>query len=485
MAVPLNAMAPADVLDRLTSHRTLGAAPREQLVWLADHSALRRLEKGGIVAEPGGKMRGLMVLLSGHISVRSGRGVAARKVAEWYAGDVSGFLPYSRMSSVPGVVTAEEPLEFLELDRDFFPEMIRECHELTAICVHVMIDRARHFTSSAFHDEKLLSLGRLSAGLAHELNNPASAVVRSAQALGTQLTEALAAFRALGALRLPAETLRVLDGVADICVTTVETSVRSPIEQADREDALAEWLESRGADTAAAPSLADSAVEVQTLGQLADLLPGDVLNDVVRALAAGCATRKLTYEIENAATRIDGLVAAIKGFSYMDQATVPQPVDIGRGLTNTLTVMRNKARKKKVRMDLDVAPDLPTVPGYGGELNQVWGNLIENALDAAPEGGHVEITAGLEGACVVVRVIDDGPGIPEAIRNRVFEPFFTTKPVGSGTGLGLDISRRLVGRHDGSIEFKTQPGRTEFKVSLPTTIRVEPAGAAGETAPAS
>jgi len=472
-------MTSAEILERLAAHRTLKSAPREELVWLAERVKPLTYKAGDLVAEPGGPMRGLMIVSSGHFTMRTSRAAAARKEAEWYAGDLSGYLPYSRMSGVPGFVVVEEPTEILELDREHFPEMIQKCHELTAICVHVMIDRARHFTSGAFHDEKLLALGRLSAGLAHELNNPASAVVRSAQALGTQLTDALNAFKKLGAARLPEATLGVLDKVADLCVTTVETTIRSPIEQADREDAFAEWLEGRGADPNAAASLAESAVELDTLGQLAEMLPPDVLNHVMRALSAGCATRKLTYEIENAANRIDGLVAAIKGFSYMDQATVPQPVDVGRGLGNTLTVMRNKARKKKVRMELDVAPDLPSVAGYGGELNQVWGNLIENALDATPEGGHVEITARAEDRCVVVRVIDNGPGIPAEIRSRIFEPFFTTKPVGSGTGLGLDISRRLVGRHDGSIVFKSEPGRTEFVVSLPAqAAAAPPAGAA-------
>ncbi|MGE0704882.1 MAG: sensor histidine kinase, partial [Vicinamibacterales bacterium] len=367
----------------------------------------------------------------------------------------------------------------------YFPEMIHDCHELTAILVHVMIDRARHFTSGAFHEEKLLSLGRLSAGLAHELNNPASAVVRSSQALAAQLTEALTAFRALGAARLPEATLKMLDEVADICVTTIETTVRSPMEQADREDAFTEWLEERGADPRSAASLAESAVELSALGRLADLLPREVLNDVIRALAAGCATRKLTFEIENAANRIDGLVAAIKGFSYMDQATSPQPVDVARGLSNTLAVMRNKAKKKSIRMELDVAPNLPKIQGYGGELNQVWGNLIENALDATPEAGHVEITARVEGPFLVVRVIDSGPGIPENVRNRIFEPFFTTKPVGSGTGLGLDISRRLVGRHDGAIDFRSEPGRTEFAVSLPLELKRDAAAAPAADAAAS
>jgi signal transduction histidine kinase len=160
-------------------------------------------------------------------------------------------------------------------------------------------------------------------------------------------------------------------------------------------------------------------------------------------------------------------VAAIKGFTEMDRASVPEPVDISRGLTNTLTVLRSKAKRKSVGVTVNVAADLPLVNGFGSELNQVWANLIDNALDAIADAGHVQVMAAREGPCVVVRVIDDGPGVPSEIRDRIFDPFFTTKPVGEGTGLGLDIVRRLVQRHNGQIELDSRPGRTEFRVSLP------------------
>jgi signal transduction histidine kinase len=393
---------------------------------------------------------------------------------EWRAGDVTGLLPYSRMPASPGEVRADEATVVMAIHRDHFPEMIRECHEVTATLVHVMIDRARHFTASDFHDEKILSLGRLSAGLAHEPNNPASAVARSARGLTDSLIEAEAAARRLGAAGLSAAQLDAVDRVQGACVAERRRVVRSPVEQADREDAVVAWLEQHGADTRAAESLADSAVTIETLDGLAAVLHGPPLDVALRWVAAGCATRALAAQIESAAVRVHGIVAAVKGFTYMDESAAPMSVDVGVGLADTLTMLQNKAKHRSAGVSLDVQADLPAIHGYGGELNQVWLNLVENALDAIPEGGHVEISASREGAFIVVRVVDNGPGIPGHVQPRIFDPFFTTKPVGQGTGLGLDIARRLVRRHDGVIDVESRPGRTEFRVSLPLASDAAP-----------
>jgi signal transduction histidine kinase len=193
------------------------------------------------------------------------------------------------------------------------------------------------------------------------------------------------------------------------------------------------------------------------------------LNTGLRWIATTCTTRRLTKEIQQAAARICELVSAVKGFTQMDRASVPEPVDLARGLSNTLAVLASKAKGKSVGVSVNVEKNLPGVQGFAGELNQVWSNLIDNALDAVDEGGQVEIIARRERQCVVVRVVDNGGGIPVEVRDRIFDPFFTTKPVGKGTGLGLDIVRRLVQRHNGQIELESKPGRTEFRVTLPTS----------------
>jgi signal transduction histidine kinase len=165
--------------------------------------------------------------------------------------------------------------------------------------------------------------------------------------------------------------------------------------------------------------------------------------------------------------RISSLVIAVKGYTHMDQANVAEPVDLGPSLCNTVAVLNSRAHEKSVAVTLELEPELPKVRGFAAELNQVWGNLIENALDAVVNGGRVEVLATRENQSVVVRIRDDGPGIPPEFRGRIFDPFFTTKPLGHGTGLGLDIARRLVRHNDGSIEFDSQPGHTEFRVRLP------------------
>jgi signal transduction histidine kinase len=454
------------IQDRLSQHRLLAGAPPEQIEWLAARGQLIRLDPGDQLAPKGTTVPGLYIVLSGHMSIHLDRGAGPQKLMEWRGGDVTGFLPYSRLDKSPGGVKAEEPTELWMIPREEIPALIRECHELTSIFVHVMVDRARQFTSSDLQIEKMSSLGKLAAGLAHELNNPASAVARSAQGLKARLAEVERASRALGAARLSETQQAAVDSSRNLCLAAAgATFGRSPLERADREDAIADWLTRHEADVTAAEALAESAITLDALDQLAKELQGEALQAALRWLVAGCATYQLASEIETAATRIHNLVAAVKGFTYMDQATMPKPVDLGQGLADTLAVLNAKARGKSVSVSLDVEAGLPRVLAFGGELNQVWANLVDNALDAAKS--RVTVTASRQGPSIVVRVVDDGPGLPPEIRERIFDPFFTTKPVGQGTGLGLDIARRLVLRHHGEIEVESRPSHTEFRVTLP------------------
>jgi signal transduction histidine kinase len=454
------------LVERLVKHRMLGAAPREQLEWLATRATLHRFAAGDVVASSGEGVHSLSVVLSGHLAIRVDRGAGARRVMEWRAGDVSGVLPYSRLTASPGTTTAEEPSEVLMVHRDHFPEMTARCHELTAILVHVMLDRARRFTSSDLHDEKMRSLGRLSAGLAHELNNPASAVARSAQELSARLFEMEATALALGSVGLTSEQLTKIGRVREKCCKPGSGSL-TPLERADRDEAVVAWLARHRMREDIAEALAESDLGVEDLEPLAEVLDHDALEFALRSIGAGHRARRLALEVETAAERVHALVGAIKGFTYMDQTNVKKPVAIGQGLTDTLAVLGAKARSKAVTVTVRVAEDLPAVEGFGGELNQIWANLIDNAIDAAPESGRVEVSAMGNGNSVLVRVVDDGPGVPEELKERIFEPFFTTKPQGQGTGLGLDIVRRLVRQHDGEVEVESRPGRTEFRVTLP------------------
>ena len=460
-----------EIVEQLADHRTLKSAPKAELRWLAEHGQVQAYDAGEQVVRKGLKIEdsgmGLSIVLTGVFSIIVDRGAGPRKVMTWQGGDVSGILPFSRMAVSPGDSFTEVYTEILSVPPADFPELLRDCPTVTEICVHVMLDRARVFNSTEWQDEKMVALGKLAAGLAHELNNPASAVARSAKLLAASMDEADRAARAVGVARLSEDQLSGVDMVRAACLNAAASMARSPIERADREDEISDWLVEHGADTSAATALAETAVTIEALDDLASKIKGDALDAALDWVAAGCAVRLLTAEIERASSRIYDLVAAIKGFTHLDRARVPEPIHIERGLRDTALVLAHKARAKSTMVSIDVAPDLPRVRAIGSELNQVWANLIDNALDAVDTGGKVTVSASRVARSVVVRVIDNGPGIPEHVKNQIFDPFFTTKEPGKGTGLGLEISRRIVRGHNGDIEIESKPGHTEFRVSLP------------------
>jgi signal transduction histidine kinase len=455
------------LIDRLAQHRTLGGAPRAELAWLASHGTLQHMPAGLVVSTKDRPVAATYIVLSGRISLIVDRGAGAHTMVEWRGGDVAGLLPYSRLTRPPGEAIVQEPADVLAIDRECLHDLIRECHVVTTLLVHTMLDRARTFTSTDLHDEKMVSLGRLSAGLAHELNNPVAAIERSATLLEERLDEAQRTSRAIGAAQLSETQLDAVDGFRAACVAATVHGVRSPIEQAAREESIADWLVDHGVDASVADALAETEVTIDALDRVADAIGGPALTTVMQWAGAGSAVHRLASEIQESAMRISGLVTAIKGFTHMDQAPAAEPVDVLQGLTNTIAVLQSKARKKSVAIAVRADPGLPRVRGFAGELNQIWANLLDNALDAVPESGRIEVLAARDGRYVAVKVVDNGSGVAPDIRDRIFDPFFTTKPVGQGTGLGLDIVRRLIVHNQGAITVASEPGRTEFSVVLP------------------
>ena len=468
-------MDPGPLLERLKAHRTIGGVPLRELEWLVRVGTVRTLEPHEVMVPSSAPVTDFDVVLDGHLSIRVDRGAGPRIVMEWRGGDVTGILPYSRMKRTPGTVVAEERTTILVVNGAELPRMIHECPELTTVLVHVMLDRARVFTSSGLLDEKLASLGRLAAGLAHELNNPASAAARGAKTLADGLDVLDRATAHFCSLRLSEAQRAAVIAMRD---RPPVGGRLLPIDLADRRDAVDEWLSAHGAGGIDAAHLADAGLQPADLEQLGGLVGLDNLPTVLTYVSAGIAVRRLVSDLNVAASRIHTLVAAVKGFTSLDEQGALQPIAIRRGLEDTVTVLGSKAKAKSVRIDIDVAENLPVVNGYGGELNQVWANLVDNAIDAAP-GGRVRIHAAADGDHVVVRVVDDGPGMPADVLSRIFDPFFTTKDVGEGTGLGLDIARRIVQRHRGAIDVSTGQGGTEFRVSLPAAAPIRQAPAEG------
>jgi signal transduction histidine kinase len=460
-------MISADIVERLSQHKLIGSAPRKELEWLAQHGFIRNGEPGDLVSHKGLPVDGMYVLFTGRLALFVDRGAGPVKLVEFQGGDVTGMLPYSRLVNAPGDSIIQERMEAFELHRDHIPEMIRECNGVTSILVHQMVDRAKLFTSTELQNEKMVSLGKLSAGLAHELGNPASAIERSVCLLTDRLEDCEAAMHELQAAKLSDSQLAATDAFRAVCFARRNGPPRSAMEQVDREEAISDWLSKKGLSVLSAPMLAETEVTFDALNALAAEVSGSVLNAVIRSTASRAAIRNLTSEVQGSSSRISTLVMAIKGFTHMDQAMVADRVNPGAGLNDAVTVLNAKALEKSVTVEVELEPDLPQISGFAGELNQIWGILLDNALDAVAEGGHVKVIARHEMQRLVVHIIDNGSGIPVEIQSHIFDPFFTTKPMGFGTGLGLDIARRLIRHNDGAIEFESKPGRTAFRVSLP------------------
>jgi signal transduction histidine kinase len=458
----------SDLTQRLAALSSLAEIPVPQLEWLAEHGEVRRFADGTVLYGAGESefLRAVFVVLSGRFSVRVNRDGVEREVREVRAGQISGLLPYSRITNPAGYMVADGPVEILAVAEADIREMTRACHDFTALCVHAMLDRVRTFKSDDLHREKMAALGRLSAGLAHELNNPSSAMVRAADELDACRSEVAAAARALGAARLT-DARRAAAEALEQAAGREPATPGSALEQSDREDGLASWLQQHGLDPDAAYALAGTGVALADLDAAAEALNGDELSVTVRYVAAEAAARQLTSDIVHAATRVHTLVTAVKAHTHMDRAAAPEPVALERHLGDAITLLGSKASTKQVSVALEIEPDLPAVHGIASELNHVWLHLIDNAIDAAPTSGHVTVSARADSRRVVIVVVDDGPGIDPEDLGRVFDPFFTTKDVGRGAGLGLDVVQALVRGHGGSVDAASRPGRTEFRVVLP------------------
>jgi signal transduction histidine kinase len=364
---------------------------------------------------------------------------------------------------------ADTDARFLRLSDDDADTMLASGFPLGAHLIAGIQMGSRRFEARLRERERLASLGRLSAGLSHELNNPAAAISRAAAQLRGAVLEQHRLSVCLRAAPEAAE--RVAAAGADLATRAGSTAGLSGLGRADAEEAVADWLEARGLDTAweAAPILAEAAIA-----------PHD-LPAVVAVLVSAATTSQLTLEIEQASARISALVSSVKTYTNMDGAGF-QDVDIRIGLTSTLTMLAHKLKPYTVTTDW---PDsLPSVPGNPGELNQVWTNLLDNAADAlrAQDAGTIAVQASVADDNVVVRISDNGPGMSPEVADKIFDPFFTTKPVGSGTGMGLDFVWKIVtDAHHGRISVETAPGEgTAFVVELPRTVPADPAESAAK-----
>lgn len=443
--------------------------PEEDLLWLAERMDEIALEAGDIYARPGDSVDYLTLMLEGELQV-SMLTSPGSPIFVAVAGEITGRLPFSRLKQFKGLSRAVMHTRMIRLHRQHFPELVQRMPLLTERLVGLMSDRIREVTRTETQQEKLMALGKLSAGLAHELNNPAAAAARAAQSLMNSFQE----IREVS-LRLlkHSSTAEQRDALFEFELKAGKSYAAEaakdpdPLELSDREERVTAWLEKHNiADSwKIAATLAEGCVDEPQLERFVGIVGPEILSDAVHRVAAIINMFGLIREIENSSKRISDLVAAVKRYSYMDQAAL-QEVDLREDIDNTVKIFGHRI-KTGVTIVRNYDPALPKVCAYGGELNQVWTNLIDNAIDSMKGKGELRIKACKELDYAIVEIEDTGPGIPKEIQSRIFDPFFTTKSVGEGTGLGLDTVGRIVRRHHGFIEVESEPGKTCFTVRLP------------------
>jgi len=456
------------LIDDLRKIEVFSDLPEEHLAWLAEKFEEIRLQPGEIFVRDGDPADWLIVILEGEIRLQRSGGPDS-PVFRANAGQVTGLLPYSRLTQYGGTGRAVLPTRIARLHKSLFPEMLQRMPQLGQRLVAIMADRIRETTRLETQRDKLMALGKLSAGLAHELNNPAAAAQRATASLRETLETVRDASIRLARHALSTEQREMIIRFEREAGQYTATTPVDPLAQSDREERITTWLQGSQVPDAwkIAPVLADAGVEIPKLENLAAQVGDEVLTDALIRIASILTIARLIGEIENSTKRISDLVRAIKEYSYMDQAAM-QEIDVHQGLESTLTILGHRL-KGGIRVVREYDKNLPRICAFGGELNQIWTNLISNAIEAMQGKGELRLRTARELDRVLVEIGDNGPGISPDVLPHIYEPFFTTKGVGEGTGLGLDTVRRIVRNHHGEIRVSSQPGDTRFQVYLPAT----------------
>lgn len=439
--------------------------PDEQIDWFLSQAEELHLKPGDVYVRQGDPADWMSVILEGQLEARGEFG-GEPIVFSQAAGDVGGVLPFSRMKQVPVTGRAITESHLLRFPASRFPELMQRMPELTKRLVGLMSDRIRETTRVEQQRDRLAALGKLSAGLAHELNNPASAAKRATSQLRDLMKRVRDASLELGRRELsPAQKSEIEKLEASF--TQADGPPLDALAASSLEDQIDCLLRSHGQSDLwqLAADLARRNVKPVALEQLFATLDADTARAALLRISTSVEIAGLLNEIESSTSRISDLVGAIKQYTFMDQSPV-QNIDIVKSLETTLTILNHKLKRGVVvRREYHSIPLL--VNSFGSELNQVWTNLIDNAIDAMGGKGELRVRTNRDDDCVVVEIGDNGPGIAPEIQSHIFEPFFTTKGVGEGTGLGLDTVQRIVKKHRGNIQVNSTPGDTRFQVWLP------------------
>ena len=438
-----------------------------------------RLQPGDELFAEGDEGDKAYVIKEGEIEILKASGGREVQLAVRKQGEVIGEM--SLLEAAPRFASGRARTEclLLAISHDHLDTLLNTSPSAARALLYTITARYKSTELLLRQSEKMAQLGTLTAGIAHEINNPAAAAQRGASQLREEISRLQRAQMALSGAGLPPEGLEKL---MDLDQLAQERAVQplglDSLDRSDREYEIETWLEDHGFENTwqLAPTLVDLGYEGDQLEDLASRFPNDQIPVIIEWLEASYSIYSLLEEISQGASRISEIVKALKSYVYLDQAPV-QSVDIQEGLNNTVIMLRSKLKEGvTVRREFD--PNLPKIEAYGSELNQVWTNLIDNAIDAMDGKGEIILRTRYDDPWVTVEVEDTGPGIPEEIQSKLFSPFFTTKPVGKGTGLGLNISYKIVEKHGGDIKVYSHPGKTRFSVRLPKNLEAVKSGEA-------
>lgn len=456
------------IVQKLKSFTTFENVPADQLKWLVENSEVSTFQPDDIISRPGDDVTNMMIMLSGEVSVQLKRGEKMQRMGSFGEGEILGRPPFSRMQTTIAFLTVMEETTLITTHQDLFPEIAKH-YELIEAFVHSMSDRIRTFTSRVQQDEKMVALGKLSAGLAHELNNPASAMVRGATELKKRLRTTPEKFKDVMNIQLTNEQVDAVNELVFKKAGKGSSNHLSLMERTALEDELTDWMEDHGVEAGFefAETFSEFCFNIEELEFVKTHVSEDYLPAVLGWIEDVLTTEKMVDEIEDAANRISDLISSVKTYSHMDRGSDKQPVELKKVLKSTVTMLHHKSKQKQIDIELHIPDNLPVFNGFVSELNQVWTNLLDNAIDAVEIGGKIDVKAEGRTKDLLVSITDNGKGIPQDIQNKIFDPFFTTKDVGKGTGLGLDVVHKIISKHGGSIKVDSVPGNTTFQLLFP------------------
>jgi signal transduction histidine kinase len=452
-----------------------------QLRWLLENSEWVAAREGEVLMREGEPGEALFIIIEGEVEVTKRTGNSDVLLAVRGTNEIMGEMSLLENRPRTATVRVTRRSELLKISRKTFDELLSHNPAASLTMLRTVSSRLRNSESMLRQNEKMAALGTLSAGLAHELNNPAAAARRGASVLRQALVDHQRLTGQLYAQSLSNSQMDAVDSLRLQLANAVEVkediiAPSNALHISDMESDLQDWLESQQIEEAwdIAPTLVASNWNADRLKPLLRDFTGERLSCVIQWLAKSCLVYSLLDEIHHGTERVSEIVKAVKSYSYLDQAPV-QELDVHRGLEDTLIILGHKL-KQGVRIHREYATNLPRIEGYGSELNQVWTNIIDNAIDAMHGQGDLTIKTTLQtnpsgvADAIAVDISDTGPGMPAAVQEHIFEPFFTTKPVGVGTGLGLHITYSIIQKHRGKVDVSSRPGSTTFHIVLPTRL---------------